>query len=100
MDYQEITKYSEEIKELLLKKEKIIIFDDSLKLPTEFERKIIEYDKFSIIKQDDKEAMLKLYKMYEFTNKLVVLSSVEQYPSILNYYRQGLLSVDELIEAL
>ena len=100
MDYQEITKYSEEIKELLLKKEKIIIYDDSLKLPAEFERKIIGNEKFSIIKQDEKEAMLKLYKMYEFTNKLVVLSSEGQYPSILNYYRQGLLSVDELIEAL
>lgn len=100
MDYQEIAKYLEEIKELLLKKEKIIIFDAGVELPAEIERKIIENDKFSIIKQDDKEAMLKLYKMYEFTNKLVVLSSEEQYPSIFNYYRQGLLSVDELIEAL
>ena len=100
MDNREITKYSEKIKEILLKKEKIIICDDGMDLPDEIEIKLNENDKLAIIKQDEREAILKLYRMYEFTNKLVVLSSGEQYPSILNYYRQGLLSVDEVIEVL
>lgn len=43
---------------------------------------------------------LKYYYMYEYTDKVKLFADTEQFPTILNYVKTGLLSEDEMIEAL
>lgn len=44
--------------------------------------------------------IVNLYNMYEFTNKIIVFSDETMYPSTINYFSQGILSENEIIEAL
>ena len=44
--------------------------------------------------------ILRLYQMYEFTDKIIVISDNYQYPNMFNYIRQGILTEDELVDAL
>lgn len=41
-----------------------------------------------------------LYSMYEFTDKLILLSDNTCYPTLMNYVKQGILTIDEFIEAI
>ena len=38
--------------------------------------------------------------MYEYTDELSVIKDSTQYPSMLNYVKTGLLTKEEMIEAL
>lgn len=42
----------------------------------------------------------KYYHLYEYTDELVVFDDVFQYPGLMNYVRAGILTEDELVEAL
>lgn len=44
--------------------------------------------------------ILDLYHLYEFTDKLIVLSDNPVYPSISNYILQGIMTTNEIVEAL
>lgn len=55
---------------------------------------------FRSIHQESFEILTKLYDTYEFTNRIVFVKEVMQYPSMLNYFKLGILTERELIEAL
>lgn len=44
--------------------------------------------------------LLKLYNMYEFSNRVRLIRESSQYASMFHYLSTGLLTEDELIEAL
>ena len=44
--------------------------------------------------------ILRYYLLYEFTDKMIVISDNLQYPSMFNYIQQGLLTEEELVDAL
>lgn len=44
--------------------------------------------------------IVNLYNMYEFTDRIIVLSDETVYPSTINYFSQDILSENEIIEAL
>lgn len=48
----------------------------------------------------DMESILTLYYMYECTDKIRLLSDNPQYPSLLNYVKQKVLTEEELVECL
>ena len=41
-----------------------------------------------------------LYYLYEYTDDINVIVDTSQYPSLLNYVKTGLLTEDEMLEAL
>lgn len=53
-----------------------------------------------ILSVDEMFELLLLYRMYEFTDKIIIVSDVSYCPGMLNYVRQGLLSKEEMAEAL
>lgn len=53
-----------------------------------------------IILKDFDESFEKYYYMYEYTDELSVIKDSTQYPSMLNYVKTGLLTKEEMIEAL
>ncbi len=48
----------------------------------------------------DDPAALELYRMYEFCDKFIVLSESEQYGSIWNYVKKGMISPEEALDAV
>ena len=41
-----------------------------------------------------------LYYLYEYTDDVNVIADSSQYPTLLNYVKTGLLTEDEMLEAL
>ena len=41
-----------------------------------------------------------LYYLYEYTDDINVIVDTSQYPTLLNYVKTGLLTEDEMLEAL
>lgn len=61
------------------------------------------YSKSKIVKViTDEEIfdLLKLYKMYEFSNRFYVVSDSEQYGNVFNYIRNGIITEEEMADAL
>lgn len=50
--------------------------------------------------QEEMSEFLKLYLIYEFSDKIILLSDTTQYPSISNYIFTGLLTEELCCEAL
>jgi hypothetical protein len=76
---------------------KVIYVDDA------FPWKELVYGKYGnqerfLLSSDAKEA--ELYRMYEFSDRFVVLSESEQYGSIWNYVRSGIMTPEEALELL
>ena len=46
------------------------------------------------------ERVLELYHLYDFSDKVTVLSSNVQYASMVNYVKTGLLTMEGMVEAL
>ena len=64
-----------------------------------------EYDELlkkspDIITAAPDQVFEKNYYMYEYTDELSVIKDDPQYPSMLNYVKTGLLTKEEMIEAL
>lgn len=53
-----------------------------------------------VLSREDMDGMLQLYSTYEFSNRVILLTFKSQYPSMLNYLSQGILTEEEFIEAL
>lgn len=51
-------------------------------------------------KEENLEIVNKYYFLYEYTNKVTLISDNPQYPSMLNYVKTGILTEEEMIEAL
>lgn len=54
----------------------------------------------NIVSREYVATITKMYCMYHFTDKIYMLSDALEYPSMGNYVHQGILSQNELIEAL
>jgi|GEM_PF-2817025 len=61
-----------------------------------------EYPKVDrILSQIEMDELISLYHLYEFTDKIIFLSEAQcNYPSLMNFVRLGILSEDEMLEAL
>ena len=70
----------------------------------EDEREILSDSSRNIIvkKLDEKQMneLMEVYHMYEFTDKIHIVSENLQYPSMLNYVTTGMLTEEELYKAL
>ena len=58
------------------------------------------YKHIRSVSQNDFEKIVNLYYMYEFTDKLCVLLEDPIYPHMMNYVLQGIITEEELVEAL
>lgn len=55
---------------------------------------------FYQINREEKDELLDLYFMYEFSEHITIVNNNPQYPSIFNYLSVGLLTNEDLIKAL
>ena len=53
-----------------------------------------------LISTDKIEEAQAYYYLYEYTDDLQVITATFQYPTLLNYVKTGLLTEDEMLEAL
>lgn len=64
-----------------------------------------EYDEMlkkdsDVILEASDDNFNKYYYLYEYTDDIDVIIDTPQYPSMLNYVKSGLLTKEEMIEAL
>lgn len=87
------------IENLLSKYKKIYIYtaDVPILITNLVEHRLDNDD--SEILQEDAEIM-KLIYTYQFSDKVQLITRNVNYPTIFNYYETGILTEDELIEAL
>ena len=52
------------------------------------------------LKPKEYDSLLDVYNMYEFSDRITVVSERSQYPSLVNYLSIGLLSEEEFFQAL
>ena len=52
------------------------------------------------ISKQDMEEILNVYHMYDFSDKITVISNNDQYASMFNYLKTGILTKQEMVEAL
>ena len=60
----------------------------------------IKSDIYSFVSEEDIETFLSKYYLFEFSDRLIVISNHVQYGSLLNYLNTGLFTKKEIIEAL
>lgn len=53
-----------------------------------------------VISKTDLTFLLNIYRMYEFSDRITLISESSQYPSLLNYILTGMLTEEEFIDAL
>ena len=53
-----------------------------------------------LITESDEDIFDKYYRLYEYTDDVVVLDDDPLYPGLMNYVKTGILTEDEMIEAL
>ncbi len=54
----------------------------------------------AIVTKEEFEEVKKLYHTFEFSNRIIDVSNSSNYPSLFNYVNQGILTEEELVEAL
>ena len=55
---------------------------------------------YKVIPEQEYNLILWLYRMYEFTDKLRIVSGFSQFGSMLNYLSTGIITQEEYFEAL
>lgn len=84
--------------------EKKIVLEDCLY--EEYEKLFFRYPKkinacnYKITDYKNSEKFLSIYYLYEFSDKIQFIIDNSQYPSLLNYVKTGILTEDEMIQAL
>ncbi|MGO5315368.1 hypothetical protein ACTQ1O_13350 [Bilifractor sp. LCP21S3_A7] len=53
-----------------------------------------------LISDDRMEALLLTYYLYEFTDRIIVLSERTQFSGLMNYYTGGLLTYEQMVDAV
>lgn len=51
------------------------------------------------ITQEEYESIYEIYSMYEFSDRIQIISQNSQYASMLNYIKTGILTMEEMFEA-
>ena len=59
----------------------------------------IEYASDHVLRSDMDE-VIEMYRMYDFSDKVFVISDSEQFGSMFNYVKSGILSKEEMVDAL
>lgn len=52
------------------------------------------------IEKKDMDVMIEIYHMYEFADRIIVISDTRQYGSLFNYVKTGILTKQEMMDAL
>lgn len=52
------------------------------------------------VNRNEKEALERLYFMYDFSNRFFMISDRQQYGSLNNYIRTGVITMEEIIQIL
>ncbi len=52
------------------------------------------------IGREEAEAFERLYRMYEFSDQLIMISDQPQYGGLLNYVKTGVMTLEEIIQTL
>jgi len=59
-----------------------------------------EKENVRLISRLEIEEILNMYHMYEFSNRLQIIGKSEQYGGLLNYFKTGILTEDEVFKAI
>lgn len=59
-----------------------------------------DLDLLHVTSIDGLEEVIRMYKTYEFTDKIIMVSDDNNYPCIYNYVKQKLITEEEMIEAI
>lgn len=52
------------------------------------------------ITTEQMDEVLKIYRLYDFSNKIAVISEEVQYGSLFNYVKNGILTAEEMVDAI
>ena len=52
------------------------------------------------ISRDEIDNILEMYHMYDFSDKVLVISDPDQFGSVFNYVKNGILSKEEMVKAV
>lgn len=98
-----------EIESIICKNEGKIIILDSQNI--HFEEKILSHEAFGKTNganiylanncaKVDSSTIIQMYYLYEFSNKIKLITESKQFPSLFNYVKTGILTIDEMIDAI
>lgn len=57
-------------------------------------------DLLHVTSRDGLKDVIRMYKTYEFTDKIIIVSDDNNYPCIYNYVKQKVITEEEMIEAI
>ncbi len=97
MDLDNMNEIIDRIQENLKSEKTLIYIDKDFYLKDKVCKALNNKQDYQLI--EDPEVM-NLYRMYEFSDKIIVFSEDSQYGSIWNYVRKGFLTAEEAIDAL
>lgn len=97
MDLNNVKEITDRIQESLKSGKILIYIDKDFYLKDKVCKALDNRQEYLLI--EDPEVM-NLYRMYEFSDEIIVFSESSQYGSIWNYVRRGLLTAEEAIDAL
>lgn len=52
------------------------------------------------ISAEEMKDVLEIYRIYDFSDKVIFISDSEQYGNLFNYVNNGILTTEEMVEAL
>ena len=52
------------------------------------------------VSKEDIDNVINIYRMYDFSDKVFVVSDTDQYGSMFNYVKNGIVSKQEMVDAL
>ncbi len=58
------------------------------------------YDNTRLLARAEMEELLSLYRLYEFSDKVTVISETTQYGGLINYVKNGLFTPEEMVDAI
>lgn len=93
--------YIDKYNKIILNENKLILIKCKENVSFEYDKDNIKIENISDINSD---AIIKklseLYRMYEFTDKFIMISDNKIYPSIFNFVETGILTEEEVWRAL
>lgn len=90
-----MSKVVDRLQDMLQRYDVVVYVDDGFQWKELSLSKVKDRPEICVVTDSD---YLKLYRMYEFSDKFIVLSESEQYGSIWNYVRLGMISAEDALE--
>lgn len=60
----------------------------------------LEDERLTFLSQFLMDKLLEIYRLYDFSDKITVVSESNQYGTLLNYVKTGILTMEEMVDAL